>query len=440
MPRIYEIPLLFLAAAGLAACSLDQVVETENIPTAGVRFINGVPDTQALDFRFVDRVENSAHWNTAFRNDPITTACVTGSVDVQYKNTRAGQRHFRIFLSDTLQERASTVVKDTTVTIDANKLYTALLWGYSTPGSSPAMRLSFIEDNAPDPGAQVALRVINTSSVAIEARHYPATGSAPATAPQEWANIPPLSVSGYVLAPAGQTRIEVRPAGGTTLLADALALPGAAGTVDFDPIPGTTQPGSAVSAIFFDPPVAGSKAPQTAAFRIGTGSTSLSATPLGFARAAGSFTTDCFFIGQEVVPSGFATAGNNAPTTVTGFIAPSNTGSITLSSTATGYLRTTGSFIDDGFQVGMPITVTGFDSAATNGRAVVTAVSATSLVVSKSPMPATEAAKSGRRIVSDQILTVANAASLTPENAGSGRAVTGERLLSFVWDRRPPRS
>ena len=284
MRRFFQLSVLSLTAAVVAACALDEVVETEVIPTAGVRFINAVPDTQAMDFRFVDRVENNAHWNMAFRVNPVTASCVTSSTQVQYKNARAGQRHFRIFLSDTLQAIASTVVKDTTVTIDAAKIYTAILWGGSRTGSTPPMRLTFVEDTPPDPGTQVALRVINTSSIAIDARHYPATGTAPAAA--SWANIPPLSISAYILAPAGETRIQVRPAGGTTLLADVPALPGAFARTD-SVIPGVTIAGSALSAIFFDPPVAGSKAPQTASFRTTTGSTTLYATDTSLARTSG---------------------------------------------------------------------------------------------------------------------------------------------------------
>ena len=41
----------------------------------------------------------------------------------------AGSRHFRIFLDDTLQAIASTVLKDSTVTLEASHNYTFLLWG-----------------------------------------------------------------------------------------------------------------------------------------------------------------------------------------------------------------------------------------------------------------------------------------------------------------------
>src|SRR5687768_14914975 len=379
MRRLLEFSALCIAGA-ITACSLDEVVKTENIPTAGVRFINAVPDTQAVDSRFVDRVENSAHWNMGFRDNPVTSSCVTSSTQIQYKNTRAGQRHFRIFLSDTLQAVASTVVKDTTVTVEANKKYSALLWGYSRTGSTPAMRLTFLEDNPPDPGNQVALRVINTSRVAIDVRHYPSTGTPPPAA--GWANITPLSVSGYILARAGQIGIELRHAGGTTLLAQALALPGNFAATD-SVIPGTTIAGSAVSAIFFDPPVAGSKAPQTAAFQTTTGSTTLYATDTSFARTSGSFIADCFFVGQQVTVSGFS-AANNGPFVITAMPAAPTTGSTTLEATATGYRRAAGSFVTNGFKIGQQVTASGFATAANNGRSTIIAVTATDLTVTKS--------------------------------------------------------
>lgn len=55
------------------------------------------------------------------------------------------------------------------------------------------------------------------------------------------------------------------------------------------------------------------------------------------------------------------------------------TGSQTLSATATGYARTSGSFVTDGFLVGMEVTPTGF-TQTTPG--LITAVSASALAVS----------------------------------------------------------
>lgn len=270
MRRFTQLSALCLAAAASSACNPDQVVETENVPTAGVRFINAVPDTAGsggLDFRFVDIAENSSHFRVPFRNNVVTTGGVPASTMIQYKNTRAGSRHLRIFLSDTSPAVAQTVLKDTTVTIEAGKRYSAILWGNARPGSSPAMRFTFIEDAPADPGANIALRVINTTGSPVDVRQYISDGSAPAAA--TWANVGALSVSSYITTAPGQIRFNVQPAGGgTSLFSDPLALRGAAATVDIEALPGTTIPSSAVTAIIWPRSVAGSKTPQSAAFGV----------------------------------------------------------------------------------------------------------------------------------------------------------------------------
>lgn len=264
MRRIMQLSMLCCAAGVVGACQPDEVVNTEDIPTAGVRFINAVPDTGAafgLDFRFVDLPESNSHFRIAFRNNPGTSGGITVSTQIQYKNARAGQRHFRIFLDDTISTIAQTVLKDSTVNLEAGKLYTFLLMGNARSSGSDAMRLVVIDESVADPGANVALRVINTTSSAIDVRQYASGGTLPGTA--TWANVGPYSISTYVTAPPGDKRFNVQPAGGgTALFADALALRGAAATVDIDAIPGTTVAGSAVSAIIFPRSVAGSLARQ----------------------------------------------------------------------------------------------------------------------------------------------------------------------------------
>ena len=55
------------------------------------------------------------------------------------------------------------------------------------------------------------------------------------------------------------------------------------------------------------------------------------------------------------------------------------TGSVSLSATATGYARAAGSFVTDGFKVGMDLTATGFTTPGNNGAHVLTAVTALTL-------------------------------------------------------------
>ena len=269
------------ALVSLAACdSPDIVIPTPDTPYAGVRFINAVPDTAGsfgLDMRFVDLVESNAQYRVGFRNGPATTSGVTTSAATQYKAAQAGQRHFRVFLDDTLQSVAQVKLADTTVNLAEGTNYTAILWG-NARGSAPAMRLSFFPETLQDPGAQVALRVINATGSPIDVRTYVAGGTAPAD--PTWANVAPLSVSSYVLVAPSQIRYNVRSAGTTTnLFADMLAIIGApassslgaGGKLDIEPLPGTTVAGSAVSLIVYPRSVAGTRTPQTTAFQVPAG-------------------------------------------------------------------------------------------------------------------------------------------------------------------------
>jgi uncharacterized protein DUF4397 len=420
MRRILQLSMLCVGAGVLSACSPEEIIETDEIPTAGVRFINAVPDTGAMDFRFVDDPENSAHWNVAFRNNPVTSAGITASTLVQYKPTQTGQRHLRIFMNGTTAAVASTVVKDTVVTLEPGKNYTALLWGSARGGAYP-MRLAFYEEAVADPGTQVALRVINATEGAVDASYYVSTGAPPGAAIAT--NLAPLTRSDYVLAAPARYRFNVRSAGTTSpIIMDALAIAGEAATTSgagpFDAIPGTSIAGSAVTAIVFPVAVPGSQAPP---FSITTGNTSaLSATGTGYSRQAGSFGTDGFFVGQEVTATGYLNPANNGTSIVTAIGEPSSTTTL-LSATATGYARATGSFLTDGYRVGQTITASGFTNAANNGRSVVTAVTATALTVTKTGGTVAEAAgTTNRTITGDGTMTVANAGGTALEAGTTG--------------------
>jgi len=261
MRRFLKFSALSLALAAAYACTPEKVITTEDIPTAGVRFINAVPDTFGVDMRPVDIVENSTFYGVTFRSTTL----------LFYKNARAGSRHFRIFYSPPVQsppltaeqqiQIASTVIKDTTVTLEAGHRYSFILWGFSRAGSSPQVSLAVIDDNPADPGTQVALRMLNTGGGlgALDGRYYPSTGSAPAGA--TWPGVAEYSGSPYVTAAAGPIKYNIRAAGGSTaLFTDPTALAGVAATVDLDAQPGTTVAGSAVTGIVWPRSVAGSRA------------------------------------------------------------------------------------------------------------------------------------------------------------------------------------
>lgn len=272
MRHFRNIAILLVAVSVTSACKVDEVIKTEAIPTAGVRFINAVPDSAGafgLDFRFVDIVENNVQFRMTFRNGPATTSGVTASAQTQFVGARAGSRHFRIFLDDTLQSIASTVIMDTTVVIEAGKTYTALLMGEARLRT---MQLSFFDDSPGDPGAQVALRVINTTNAPIDASAYVTGGAAPGS--PTWASVPAYSVSSFMNFAPGGYKYKVRAAGhATDMFTDVTALAGANANliVGLDPLPGTTQAGSAVTLVVYPRSTAGARTPQTSAFTVPAG-------------------------------------------------------------------------------------------------------------------------------------------------------------------------
>lgn len=282
MPRILKFSLGWtVAAVTLSACTPETVVPTENIPTAGVRFIHAVPDTGTMDFRFVDLVENNAQWNVAFRNSVVIAANSPASTYVQYKPARAGQRHFRIFMhgdcspTSCNQALATQVVKDTTVTLAAGRLYTALLWGYANPtgpnrpAGAPPLQLAFFEETVADASPQVSVRVINTAEYAVNVGYYRrADSSATAPAAMQWSNVAPLSRMDHITVAPDTLLFTVRAstAPATPLFGDRRAMIGAAAIPPnvapgpIDAVPGTMVPGSAVTAIVWPRSVAGSTA------------------------------------------------------------------------------------------------------------------------------------------------------------------------------------
>jgi hypothetical protein len=269
MRRILPFSALCLAIGTLGGCRPESVIDSPVPPTAGVRFINAVPDTGQMDFRPVDLVENVTFYNVGFR----------GTNTLYYKNARAGTRHFKIFRtpdpntpSATQIAVANTVVADLDgQVLEANKRYTYILWGYSRPGSTPAMKVTMITDDPADPGAQVAVRVINacvaglcgaSADGSVDARIFTSTQtiSAPAAT---FAGQAQLTTSAYTNVATGTYTFDFRPVGGVTTgaaLASGTGPAGIAQTVDLEAVPGTTVAGSAVTAVLVPRSLAGSTA------------------------------------------------------------------------------------------------------------------------------------------------------------------------------------
>jgi hypothetical protein len=278
MRRIVQLSLLCLAA-GAGACSSPELVHpTEVLPYAGVRFINAVPDSSGafgMDFRFVDLLESNAHFRITFRNGGGAIAPA-----IQYKGAREGSRHFRVFLDDTIQAIASTVVRDQTVSLVKEHNYTALMQGAGRLTGADSMRLTFYEEDVTAPAAaKVKLRVINTTGAAIDVWAYNTAGATPAlTSTPTWDAVAPYSRSTYVEVDSGSYAFQVKnDAGAAVLFTNATsilgALPTCSGQVctagqfaDIEAAPGTRVPGSAITGIVFPRSTAGARTPQATAF------------------------------------------------------------------------------------------------------------------------------------------------------------------------------
>lgn len=91
------------------------------------------------------------------------------------------------------------------------------------------------------------------------------------------------------------------------------------------------------------------------------------------------------------------------------------TGSTSLSATTTGYARAAGSFLTDGFAPGMEVLVAGFATAANNGYGVITFVSATVMSVTKYALGTVSSA--------DATPTIAAATATSAEVAAAGRSI-----------------
>ena len=98
------------------------------------------------------------------------------------------------------------------------------------------------------------------------------------------------------------------------------------------------------------------------------------------------------------------------------------TGATTLSATTTGYARTAGSFLTDGFAKGMEVTASGFTTAANNGQGVITDLTATAMMVSAYTIANTPTGYTN------------SARTLAAESAAAGRTITCTLPACRAWE------
>jgi hypothetical protein len=258
--KVKQIGLVLVGAMMAVGCSKDDgPFLAPSVPLAYTRFINAIPDTVTVDFRFVDFLEYSPYAiQLGYRGF------------TPYQGTAPGARHLRVFTdpggSPTLNDVTQILVDETT-TFEAGKYYTLAVVGFSRAGSSPSLVLEVYEDPIPDAAGNVAFRVVNLGA-GLGAINVGVTSADadPIPAPT-FSNIPYLGASAYVTRAPGDAWFRVQQATDPAEIVSGngrRAPTGAAGDPlnQLTTVGGSGQAGSVVTAYVFAPSVADSEAPE----------------------------------------------------------------------------------------------------------------------------------------------------------------------------------
>jgi uncharacterized protein DUF4397 len=247
--RLSRLVALFVAVVAIAGCGSDKVTDPSFPPLAGVRFINAVNDTSALDIRAIDQVQFS----------PVANGLAYRGA-TEYQPTEAKDRHFRVFVTSQSVPIASNPIDDETISFAADGRYTLLLTGSArTPGS---VKFVVITDAPPTPPAgQIAVRTSNLSAGAID-NYIVDSVTTPIAGAPTIANVAPGAQSAYIVRATGKQASRVTPAGSATVSASQQGPPAPilAGAI---PAAGVTSAGSAFTIMYFPAGVSGSPTAPT---------------------------------------------------------------------------------------------------------------------------------------------------------------------------------
>ncbi len=272
--RIQRLIFAVILSCGVAACAKDVTGVTHAPPPlAYVRYINAVSDTFNFDFRAVDQVTYS---------QPFLNVPMRGMGEGDYQGYQAGSRHIRVFLDPNPSGGTtpvdptivSTVMVDTTYTFTAGSYYTIVHIGNARAGSAVSEKFWIINDVLPTQStATVQYRVVNVAPVqgAVDVYVRP-DGTTPLSGAPTASSLAFQSATAYLSQAPGTglnirltlpgTQTAVGAATGATL---SVGTPGtttqtaATGVAPADPIFGSGQGGSILTAFIFDASAAGTK-------------------------------------------------------------------------------------------------------------------------------------------------------------------------------------
>lgn len=272
--------------AALAACKHEGGPFTSTTPpTAGFRYVNLMPDRGAVDFRIVDAITFAPNaFGATFRTGGSPSGIATAYMP-SYTAAAAGTHIVRVFWTSTNPDTAQMVVLEDTVTLTANVNYTFYAYGYTTAGQAPVVNGFITTDSVPTDTTTIAYRVVHLAPPGspTTAQDVPASvdvyvlnqTNANPTGTATWGAVGVGTFTGYKTFAPDSVTFFVTPAGTpATVTTKANAPKGVAGSLTalppVDPIAGTQQAGSSITAVIVPRSLAGSKAPQTAAYLVPT--------------------------------------------------------------------------------------------------------------------------------------------------------------------------
>lgn len=259
LPSALRIAAAVVATGLIVACSQDTGPTVNTLgPRARVRVINAVPDTGAMDYRFVDSVEAPIELGLVFRG-------ASG-----YQPFKVGTRKLRAFAaSQTPAIVFGAPIIDQTITLAADKYYTLIHVGLANTSGGTGDSIIVIQDSIPTLGALgagIAVRgvhaipavgAVDVFTTRTPAQALPAT---PAFAGLTYGKTTPYI---RLTAPDSVTaRVSVVGAAPAVVLS-ALAMVGQTGTTQLNPIGGSRVAGTSLSAVAF-PAGLGARATGTA--------------------------------------------------------------------------------------------------------------------------------------------------------------------------------
>lgn len=259
--HLSRLATLFIGVTVIAGCDDDVTDVTTPPPLAGVRFINSLSDTGAVDIRVIDQVAWSPVGNAlAFR------------AGTEHQPTEAKDRRFRVFPTSTNPAIASQILLDTTLTFTAGSKYTLLLTGSARSNTE---RFVVINDDHPTPAAnQIAVRAVNAATGAIDA-YFVNSATDPIASPPSAANLAPLAASAYITRATAAAALRVTNAGSATVTASAAGPTAATPLPGQFPAAGVNSSGTAFSVYYFPAGVSGSVNAPTTGSASCTGATPL---------------------------------------------------------------------------------------------------------------------------------------------------------------------